>query len=229
MNNRDDLPATKVKGSDDASPAQASPSARTVIKEIGGGGAREVAPAAPAIPATVAPGGDAPRAPAAQQPHPRRAHTVIAGPVFGDEPAKAEAAAVRHDAGMTKPKAEMDKMNVAVEPVVGWLVIVEGRGKGTSHEIHYGMNTIGRGGENRISINYGDMQISSDGAAIVTYDDIDKKFYVSHNNRANIVRLNGKPVLQPVELDAGHVIQIGETKLMFVPLCGPAFSWETTK
>lgn len=227
--NRDDLPATKVKGSDD-NPAQASPSARTVIKEIGGGGgggAREVAPAAPAIPATVAPG-DAPRAPAPQQPHPRRAHTVIAGPVFGDEPAKAEAAAARHDAGMNKPK-EMDKMNVAVEPAVGWLVIVEGRGKGTSHEIHYGMNTIGRGGENRISINFGDMQISSDGAAIVTFDEIDKKFYVSHNNRANIVRLNGKPVLQPVELEAGFVIQIGETKLMFVPLCGPAFSWETTK
>lgn len=112
------------------------------------------------------------------------------------------------------------------EPVVGWLVIIDGPGKGNSVKLGFGMNSIGRGVESRVSIDYGDDQISRENHALLTYDAKNKKFYIQHGGGANLTYLGNSPVLQPFELKGNEIISIGNTKLYFVAFCGENFNWE---
>ena len=113
----------------------------------------------------------------------------------------------------------------AAEPVVGWLVVVEGPGKGQSVKLGYGMNSIGRGAEERVSLDFGDEEISRHGHAMLTYDSKGRKFYIQHGGGTNLTYLGESPVLQPHEIKGREIIGIGKTQLCFIPLCGPDFEW----
>ncbi|MBS6859744.1 MAG: hypothetical protein KH202_02270 [Clostridiales bacterium] len=111
-----------------------------------------------------------------------------------------------------------------VEPVVGWLVCVEGPMRGNDYRLHAGYNYIGRElGDVRIS---GDQQISRQNHAMVAFDDADSIYYAGPSAGRNLLKVNGKTVLNAVELNRYDIILIGTTKLMFVPLCGEHFSWK---
>jgi hypothetical protein len=116
--------------------------------------------------------------------------------------------------------------NFVTEPVVGWLVIIDGPGKGNFVKLGFGMNAIGRSIESRVSIDFGDDQISRENHALLTYDTKNRKFYIQHGGGANLTYLGESPVLQPFELKGNEVISIGNTKLYFVPLCGVNFNWD---
>ncbi len=120
----------------------------------------------------------------------------------------------------------VEKADGMDDPVVGWLVIVEGPGKGRAMQLGYGSNSIGRGETDRINLNFGDDQISRGGHAVVTYDPRGRKFYVQHGGGTNLTYLNDQPVLIPIELPVLSHISIGNTVLRFVPLCGDAFDWQ---
>ena len=110
------------------------------------------------------------------------------------------------------------------DPVVGWLVCVEGPMRGNDYHLHAGYNYIGREiGDVRIS---GDQQISRQNHAMIAFDDTDCVYYVGPSAGRNLLKVNGKTVLNAVELHSYDVISIGTTKLMFVPLCGEHFSWK---
>lgn len=115
------------------------------------------------------------------------------------------------------------------DPVVGWLVVVEGPGKGRAVPLGYGSNSIGRGATDRIKLDFGDDQISRSGHAVVTYDPRGRKFYVQHGGGTNLTYLGDQPVLAPTELPALSHISIGHTVLRFVPLCGEEFDWQDTE
>ena len=115
------------------------------------------------------------------------------------------------------------------DPVVGWLVVVEGPGKGRSMELGYGANSMGRGETSRVQLNFGDNQISRRDHATVTYDPRGRKFSVDKGSGRNLTYLNDEPVLTAVELPAQSHIGIGATVLRFVPLCGDAFDWQDKK
>ena len=115
------------------------------------------------------------------------------------------------------------------DPVVGWLVIVEGAGKGRARQLGYGSNSIGRGETDRVNLNFGDDQISRSGHATVTYDPRGRKFYLQNGGGTNLTYLNDQPVLLPTELPALSHISIGNTVLRFVPLCGDVFDWQDTE
>ena len=87
------------------------------------------------------------------------------------------------------------------------------------------MNSVGRDASQRISLNFGDESISREEHAFITYDEEQRRFYVQHGGKANLVRLGKKPVLVPTELKANDRIRLGRTTLRFVPCCGPDFSW----
>ncbi len=112
------------------------------------------------------------------------------------------------------------------DPIVGWLVIVDGPGRGKAVEVFAGMNSLGRSPGQRIRIDFGDASISGEGAAFITFEPKRQTFHVSHGGKANIVYLNDEAVLTPMPLVHGNTIAIGETKLRFVQLCGPDFSWD---
>lgn len=115
------------------------------------------------------------------------------------------------------------------DPYVGCLVVIEGRGRGASLKLGYGRNSIGRDRGERVSVNFGDEQISRSGHAFLTYDPRGRKFYLQGGTGPNLVYIDdGKdvsPVLTPVILERGAVILLGETKLMFWPFCGAEFDW----
>ena len=111
------------------------------------------------------------------------------------------------------------------EPVVGWLVIVDGPGKGQSLQLGSGMNSIGRAKEARVSLDFGDEEISRQNHASVVYDPKGNKFYLQHGGGINLTYLGDAPVLQPVEITGRETISIGNTKLLFMPFCGPNFIW----
>lgn len=115
------------------------------------------------------------------------------------------------------------------DPVVGWLVVVEGPGRGKAVSIHAGMNSVGRSGNQRIALDFGDQGISGEGACFITFEPKRRTFHISHGGKANIVYLNDEAVLTPMPLSAGNTIAIADTKLRFVPLCGPDFNWEDMK
>lgn len=121
--------------------------------------------------------------------------------------------------GTAENKTEQD------DPVVGWLVVMKGPGRGRFRPIFYGQNSIGRAPEQRISIDFGDGGISREDHAYVAYDEIQRKFFVRDNGKANLVRCNGAPVMMPTEIKSGDLISIGATTLRFVPFCGPEFDW----
>lgn len=111
------------------------------------------------------------------------------------------------------------------DPVAGWLVVLEGPGKGNFKPVYYGQNSLGRGPDQRIALDFGDQGISRDTHAFIVYDDVERKFYVRDNHKPNLVRLAGKPVMSPTELLDRQEIRIGDTTLLFVALCGSAFDW----
>jgi hypothetical protein len=111
------------------------------------------------------------------------------------------------------------------DPVAGWLVVVKGPGRGGFRPIYVGMNSIGREANQRISLSFGDDMISREEHAFIAYDEEARRFYLQHGGKANLVRLGGRPVLSPTELEPYDLIRIGKTTLRFIPLCGPDFAW----
>ena len=111
-----------------------------------------------------------------------------------------------------------------VDPVVGWLVCVEGPLRGTDWHLHAGYNYIGREvGDIHIQ---GDSQISREKHATVAYYNKNHTYYVGPAEGRNIIELNGEPVFAATRLKSRDIIMIGATKLMFVPLCGEGFTWD---
>ena len=113
----------------------------------------------------------------------------------------------------------------STEMVVGWLVVVEGPGRGQSRTVGFGVNGIGRADSERITLDFGDHEISRERHAVLTYDHKGDRFFIQHGGGANLTYLGDEPVLQPIELRGREIIGIGQTKLCFIPFCGPDFRW----
>lgn len=112
-------------------------------------------------------------------------------------------------------------------PVVGWVVVVAGPGRGRSVPLGYGMNQIGREAGNRVVLPFGDPQISRVKHATLTYDPRGKKFFIQHGESSNLTYVGDMPVLSPMELKSGELIRLGDTTVLkFIPLCGDGFNWD---
>ena len=111
------------------------------------------------------------------------------------------------------------------DPVVGWLVCIEGPAQGEDYRVHAGYNYIGRH-TGDICIR-GDNQISRQNHAMIAFDSSDMIFFVGPASGKNLIKVNGKTVFNPVEIHSYDTISIGTTKLIFVALCGERFNWAT--
>ncbi|MEO3416668.1 FHA domain-containing protein [Roseovarius sp. CAU 1744] len=109
---------------------------------------------------------------------------------------------------------------------VGWLAVVDGPGRGAAFTIFDGVAQIGRGEDQPIRLDFGDSSISRQNHAAIAYDNEQKSFFLGHGGKANLVRLNGRPVLSTEELQSEDTVRIGETTLRFIALCGQNFTWD---
>ena len=111
------------------------------------------------------------------------------------------------------------------DPVVGWVVIIDGPGRGRSLSLGYGMNDIARSASARVPLDFGDDEIARTQHATITFDPRGLRFFVQHGNGKNLTYLGEAPVLAPEELHTGDEIVLGRTRLRFVALCGENFDW----
>lgn len=112
---------------------------------------------------------------------------------------------------------------------VGWLAVVQGDGRGTVFTLFSGVSQIGRGEDQDVRLDFGDTSISRASHAVLAYDGEQQAFFLGHGGKANLVRLNDRPVLSTETLKSGDRIRVGETTLHFVGLCGPGFDWAETE
>lgn len=112
---------------------------------------------------------------------------------------------------------------------VGWVIVLEGPGRGHSFTLQSGMSQIGRGEDQTVQLDFGDTAISRTNHAAVVYDPEERKFFLGHGGKSNIVRLNDKPVISNEPLADGDTIRMGETTLQFIALCGADFNWDEDK
>lgn len=112
------------------------------------------------------------------------------------------------------------------DPVTGWLVVEKGPGRGHAVQVGSGMNAIGRGIDQRISLPFGDTTISAARHCLVSYDPRSRLFALHLGDGANLTYVNGEPVYGTVALSNHATIELGTTCLRFIALCGPDFSWQ---
>jgi len=202
-------------GSDAARPAMSAPAA--------------VAPPKPATPEPVAQSAaEAVR----QAKAPAREHIETAEPttrvVRGKPPALPPASSGSDDpkTQVVRGKPKIARAGFEHDPVVGWLVVIGGPGLGEYRPIHEGNNAIGRGGSQRIPLDFGDTSISSEEQAYIRYDSVDRSFLLVPNlAKTNVVAVNSKRPTGAVKLERMDVISMGRTQLAFVPFCGEEFDW----
>ncbi len=111
------------------------------------------------------------------------------------------------------------------DPVVGWLVVIAGPGRGRSLEIGPGVNNIGRAVGQKLCLNFGDLQISREAHAALIYDPRSHRFFLKNGEVRSLTYVDDEVVLAPIELKGGETIGIGDTRLRFVRLCDADFNW----
>lgn len=118
------------------------------------------------------------------------------------------------------------KKKYDLEPVVGWLVCIEGPEKGKDYHLWAKINTIGRSDRMDVCI-HDDMTISKENHARLAYDPKHNSFQLIPGESTNNIYLNDEPIYVPARLAAYDVIEFGESKMVFVPFCNDRFRWTT--
>jgi len=116
------------------------------------------------------------------------------------------------------------QQKIGIDPVVGWLVCVKGSVRGQDYPIRSEKNSIGRSATMDICISSDDY-ISRENHAFIVFNPKTRAFRVQTGESRGLVYLNNEEVLTHSDLKAYDMIEIGQTKLIFMPLCGVNFEW----
>jgi hypothetical protein len=125
------------------------------------------------------------------------------------------------DPGVTQV---LHRQPTGIRPVVGWLVCMEGPDRGRDFRLHSEKNFIGRAPTMDVAVT-GDATISREKHAVVSFEPRKRAFWLLPGEASGLVYLNEDVVNTPTVLKPRDVIQLGSTKLLFVPFCDERFEW----
>jgi hypothetical protein len=146
--------------------------------------------------------------------------------VFRPSPNKRVPEKVFDPLAPVEPRAPVYEDDETVsDPVVGWLVVVKGPGRGKALSLGYGFNSIGRDPSQRVRLDFGDSQISRLNHAKLFYDSKSRKFMMTLGESINPTYVRTEALLVPTEIKSGDRIVMGQTELLFTALCGENFEW----
>lgn len=157
--------------------------------------------------------------PAAPPPAPPAATAPAASSPAASSLATSPAASA---SGVTKRVAPKE---LGIDPVVGWLVCTDGKDKGRDYRVHTERNFIGRAPSQDICIS-GDDTISRERHAVLSYDPKKNEFWIQPGESTGLVYLNGDAVYVPQKLKCRDLIEIGQTRLCFMPFVNETFQWQ---
>lgn len=112
-----------------------------------------------------------------------------------------------------------------IAPVCGWIVCISGPRQGKDYKIISGKNFVGRADDMDIQI-LGDNKISRRNHAVIVFDPKKKETVLLPGDSNGIVYLNDTAVYVPTVLNPYDVLEMGESKFLFIPFCGEHFMWE---
>ena len=142
------------------------------------------------------------------------------GYVCKSEPAAA-AAATAFDSGKT---VAVMKKKIGIDPAVGFLICIEGPHRGTDFRLVSGRNFIGRAAAMDVSLPDDDT-VSRESHALVTYDAKHNAFSLAPGQGRGITYCNDEQVEMVHPLKAYDIIEVGKSRLLFLPLCSQQFQW----
>lgn len=133
---------------------------------------------------------------------------------------------------MTPPITRREEITVGYyqdllskEPVVGFLVCTKGEYFGDSFSLKAGRNFVGRAANMDVVLDM-DPAVSRERHAIIVYEPRSRTFFAQCGDSHGMFYINDNVVLSNEVLKAYDRISLGNTELMFIPCCGPQFSWE---
>ncbi len=110
-------------------------------------------------------------------------------------------------------------------PILGWLVCIQGGKQGKDFRLTQETNYIGRAASNDICLDF-DEAISRDTTITITYVKQSRVFRLNSEQSRNPVLVNGVPVMTELYLRDKDVISVGSTQLKLVCFCDASFVWE---
>lgn len=121
-------------------------------------------------------------------------------------------------------KSEKQRLRETVNPVVGWLVCIEGPNYGKAFPLYTGKNFVGRDAQMDVCL-AGDNTISRVRHAIIVYEPRQRIFFAQPGDSHELFYCNGEVVLSSLKLYDRDTIMIGKSVLKFVPFCDASFGW----
>lgn len=103
----------------------------------------------------------------------------------------------------------------ADQTLYGWLVIVEGLGRGQSFPLRKDVSCVGRGADQDVSLNYGDEYISRSAHVTIRVDRALDLVAVCFEDKPNAVLLDGRVLSGTQRLKHKSQLTIGRTVLRF--------------
>ena len=136
-----------------------------------------------------------------------------------------DAPAPNEDEDDNKTRVLFDEMED--DYVLGWLAVTNTSSKGRIFTITSSKTTIGRADASHpVDIDLrNDRGVSRGAQATFVYDPLNKQFFLQSAGGKTFVYVNREIVLTYTRLKPYDIIRIGDTELVFVPLCSDAFSW----
>ena len=118
--------------------------------------------------------------------------------------------------------------SIPSEPVVGWLVAIEGEHFGEDFKLHTGKNFIGRS-KNMDVVLSGDSSVSRERHAILLYEPKSNMFLAQPGDSKELFYLNNEVVLSATKIQAYDILSIGDSRLLFIPCCSDKFNCDLVK
>jgi hypothetical protein len=116
--------------------------------------------------------------------------------------------------------------HVGIDPPVAFVIVIDGPDKGAFFALRAGRNFIGRGSGSDVELS-SDEAISREGHALISYDARKNSFLIASGSSRQITYLNGEELTDARPIAAYDVIELGRSKLSFLPFCGERFEWGT--
>ena len=114
---------------------------------------------------------------------------------------------------------------LGIDPVVGWLVCVEGPERGRDYRIRSEKNFIGRAPMMDICI-AGDSTISRDKHATLVFEPKKQQFWLMPGESSGLVYLNGDIVHSATEMNPNDMLELGKSRFVLVTFVNDKFRWE---
>ena len=150
---------------------------------------------------------------------------LVSGPEIGATVAPQSYRRQKEEEENTGKTVGVFQKSMNLEPIVGWLVCIDGPDKGKDFRIWAKNNTIGRSEKMDICMK-GDTTITRENHARLAYDEKHNNFHLIPAENTNNIYVNDEPTYVPIRLKSYDLIEFGDSKFVFIPFCNENFTWQ---